>query len=128
MAESTATTALMRDLRKVECHVQKLAGSFYQTGVPDLYVLNARGRHVWIEMKYAVRKPSDVIGWLTLFGSRGRALQDEFTRAVCERDPLGACVVVAHPELWALYQPIDRPKYKLCVTGRDAVLEWILRG
>jgi len=133
MTESEATRAFSAAAEKRGCKTQVLAGSLYQTGVPDRYFLSASGRHCWLEFKMWSRKTlPERIGWLALFGSPRRAAQDEFVRAICARDPDGARVCVAHPEgeMWALYRPGERPEYELdnAVRGRDGILHWICGG
>lgn len=129
-SESEATRAFCAAAEKRGCKVQVLAGSMFQSGVPDRYFLSRSGRHRWLEFKLkSWKKPPGSTGWLALFGSQARASQDEFVRAICGRDSEGARVCVAHEEdaLWVLYKPGLRPHYVLeeGVRGREAILKWV---
>lgn len=128
--ETEATRIFCEDAARRGAFTQVMAGSLFQTGVPDRYILSRVGRHVWLEFKYwdRVMLP-ERIAWRPLFGSDKRAAQDDFVRAVYARDPQGAAVCVAHPdpERWALYVPTDRPDYVRGMVGRAAILHWVTR-
>lgn len=130
--ESLATRVLLSELGRAGCFTRKLAGSLFQSGVPDVYVLTPGGKHLWLEVKRSQRSTPwpDRLNWLTLFGRRDAGSQDEFIRAVCAKDPDGARVVTIHDsdDLWALYAPCERPEYSLTAVGREEVLQWILKA
>ena len=100
-SEATFSRALVKELRKKGCFVQRIESHETGRGIPDIYSVTIRGVPMWLELKRIKRKiaHSNIITW--------RPGQQAWLWEVSRRYKQQAYTVVAFDDCYAI---IDNSK------------------
>lgn len=116
-----------RLLLEMKCRVEKLHGSAYQAGLPDLLVLTPSGKLQLIEIKWAERDPHRIGELFLMLHGRQRSLIPLWARAGAPIFILCGCRSGNHYAVHAGVKDLERMlphEYKTL----DTTLEEIIHG